>query len=392
MKDTKRGLFGVSSTVLALGVVSLLMDISSEMLVPIMPLFLTVVLGAPATVVGVIEGLAESTASLLKAVSGRLSDRGARRPWLLAGYGLGALSRPLMAGAMSWPVLLGARLLDRTGKGFRGAPRDAMIASSTPKALLGRAFGVHRSMDTLGAAIGPLIAFALLPVLDFRGVIWVSLIPAVLCVLVIVFFVRESRVEVAEREALEHVPFPKDPRLIVFLIAVSLFALGNSSDAFLLLRAADLGVPTALVPLVYVVFNLIYALSGIPAGLIADRFGKRRVARAGLLLFALIYAGFGAANQTWHVWALFGLYGVFMAFTEGVWKAYLGELAPPNARGTVYGVFNAILGMAALPASLIAGLVWDRVSHAAPFYLGALLATVALIVLVVTPRFRTNAT
>ena len=377
---------------LALGVVSLLMDISSEMLVPIMPLFLTTVLGAPATVVGVIEGLAESTASLLKAVSGRLSDRGARRPWLLAGYGLGALSRPLMAGALTWPVLLGARLLDRTGKGFRGAPRDAMIASSTPKEQLGRAFGVHRSMDTLGAAVGPLIAFALLPTLDFRGVIWVSLVPAVLCVLVIVFFVRESRAEVAERKALERVPFPKDARLIVFLVAVGLFALGNSSDAFLFLRAADLGVPTILVPLVYFVFNLIYALSGIPAGLIADRVGRGRVARAGLVLFALVYAGFGMANQTWHVWALFCLYGVFMAFTEGVWKAYLGELAPPNARGTVYGVFNAILGLAALPASLIAGLAWDRVSHAAPFYFGALTAMVALLVLLVTPRISTRGT
>jgi MFS family permease len=213
-----------------------------------------------------------------------------------------------------------------------------------------------------------------------------------LCVLVILFFVRESRAEVAERTALERVPFPKDARLIVFLVAVGLFALGNSSDAFLFLRATDLGISNALVPLVYFVFNLIYAFSGIPAGLIADRIGKRRVARAGLLLFALVYAGFGVANQTWHVWALFCLYGVFMAFTEGVWKAYLGELAPPNARGTGYGVFNAILGLAALPASLIAGLAWDRVSHAAPFYLGALMATVALIVLVLTPRFHTSAT
>ncbi len=383
----ERRILGVTTTVFALGVVSFLMDASSEMLVPIMPLFITSVLHAPATVVGVIEGLAETTASLLKAVSGRLSDRGARRPWILAGYGLGALSRPFMASAGSWPVLLAARLMDRTGKGFRGAPRDAMIASSTPTAELGRAFGVHRSMDTLGAAVGPLIAFLALPALQYRGVIWLSMIPAALSVAVIIFFLRESKTEIAARQAIPRVPFPKDPRLVLFLVAIGVFAIGNSSDAFLFLRAADLGIPAGIVPLVYLAFNLVYAAAGIPAGLIADKLGRGRVARWGLVLFALVYAGFGAARMSWHVWALFALYGVFMAFTEGVWKAYLGELAPENARGTVYGAFNAVLGLAALPASLIAGTLWDNLGRSSPFYFGAGTATLAALVLIfVRPR------
>ena len=247
-------------------------------------------------------------------------------------------------------------------------------------------------MDTLGAAIGPLLAFLALPALGYRGVIWLSLVPAVLCVLVIVFFVRESRAEVQARQALERVPFPRDARLILFLVAVAIFALGNSSDAFLFLRAADLGIDAKLVPLVYVAFNVVYAAAGVPAGVIADRLGRGRVARFGLGLFALVYGGFGAASATWQVWVLFGLYGVFMAFTEGVWKAYLGELAPETARGTVFGAFNAILGLAALPASLIAGLAWDRIGHGAPFYFGAITALTALTVLVLTPRWGSRTT
>ena len=384
--STGKRLLGVTPTVLALSIVSLLMDTSSEMLVPIMPLFITGVLGAPVSLLGVIEGLAESTASLLKIVSGRISDRGARKPWILAGYGLAALSRPLMALAQVWPVLLVARLIDRTGKGFRGAPRDAMIAASTPKAELGRAFGVHRSMDTLGAALGPLIAFFLLPSVGIRGLFWVALIPAVLCVLTILAFVRESRAEVLARQELLRVPFPRDPRLIGFLLAVGVFAIGNSSDAFLFLRARDLGVDVKAIPLVYVAFNLVYALMSLPAGILADRYGRDKLAKVGLIVFALVYAGFGAASSTWHVWALFMAYGVFMAFTEGVWKAYLGELAPTNARGTVFGAFNALLGVTALPASLIAGLLWDHSGHSAPFFFGAGMGLLGFVILVFAVR------
>jgi MFS family permease len=375
-------ILGVTRTVFALGVVSLLMDISSETMVSVMPAFITVVLGAPATVLGLIEGLAETTASLLKAFAGQRSDRGARKPWTLWGYGLSAFSKPIIALSGSWLTLLGARLLDRTGKGLRSAPRDAIIAADTPEADLGRAFGLHRGMDTLGAAIGPLIAFFCLPLLGYRGLFWVAAIPAFLAVMVLAVFVHEKREEIASRQ-LEPRPtsFPKDPRILWFLIAVGVFSLGNSSDAFLLLRVKDLGVAALTVPLVYFAFNLVYALSSPIAGIVADKLGRGRVAGWGLLVFGLIYAGFGLANSSWQGWVLFGAYGVFMAFTEGVWKAYLGELAPSQARGAVYGAFNAVIGLAALPASLLAGWFWDAFSHRAPFYFGALMALLASLVL-----------
>ena len=381
----RRPLLGVSPTVLALGAVALFMDASSEMVAPILPLFVTGTLGASAVTLGLIEGLAETTSSLLKVISGRASDRGARKPWVVAGYGLAALAKPIVALAGAWPVLLVGRLVDRTGKGIRSAPRDAIIADSTPEAQLGRAFGVHRAMDTLGAAIGPLVAFFALPALGVRGVLWLAVPFAVISAIVAIVFVRERRAEVQMREAAPRVAFPRDPRIVVFLVAVTVFALGNSSDAFLLLRAQDLGVTTLAVPLVFFVFNLVYAAASAPAGVIADRVGRGRVARWGLALFALIYAGFGVANAAWQGWVLFALYGVFMAFTEGVWKAYLGELAPKNARGSVYGAYNALLGLAALPASVIAGLLWDKLSHGAPFLLGAGLALVALLISVTVP-------
>lgn len=383
-----RRILGVPPTVVLVGIVSMLMDISSEMLVPIMPLFITGVLGASAVTLGLIEGLAESTASLLKVYSGRVSDRGARKPWVVAGYGLSALSRPLLALSGGWGSLLAARLVDRTGKGLRTAPRDAIIAGATPLAELGRAFGVHRGMDTLGAAIGPLIAFACLPLLGYRGVFWLSFIPAALAVVVLLIFVQEHAQEIKTRRDAPRVPFPKDARLTGFLIAVTLFALGNSSDAFLLLRTQDLGVKALAVPLVYFAFNLVYAVVSGPAGVLADRLGRGRVARVGVLLFALIYGGFALAGSAWLAWALFLLYGVFMAFTEGVWKAYLGELAPDGTRGAVYGWYNGLVGVMALPASLIAGLLWQRVSHGAPFAFGAVTALIAGVLML---RTRTSA-
>jgi MFS family permease len=375
--------------VFAAGVVSLLMDVSTEMLVPVLPLFVTGVLGASAVSLGLIEGVAESTASLLKVVSGRLSDRGARKPWAVAGYGLSALSRPLIAVAGSWPALLGARFVDRAGKGLRTAPRDAIIAADTPPAELGRAFGVHRGMDTLGAAIGPLVAFAALHRLGYRGLFWLSALPALAAVLVLVLFVRERREEVAARRAAgRRAPFPRDGRILLFLVAVGVFALGNSSDAFLFLRLSDLGVPVLALPLVSLLFNVIYAGTSVPAGVAADRLGRGRVARWGLLLFALVYLGFGAADAGWQGWTLFGAYGVFMAFTDGVWKAYLGELAPADTRGAVYGAFNAVVGAAALPASLVAGRLWDVAGHGAPFYYGAAMALLGAGILALAPRGR----
>jgi len=381
-----RRILGVPPTVFLLGVASMLMDISSEMLIPIMPIFITVVLGGSAVTLGLIEGLAESTASLLKVYSGRKSDQGARKPWVVAGYGLSALSRPLLALSGGWGQLLAARLIDRTGKGLRTAPRDAIIAAATPAAELGRAFGVHRGMDTLGASIGPLIAFACLPLLGYRGVFWLSAIPAALAVLVLVLFVKEGAQEIKARKAAPRVTFPRDAHLTRFLVAVTVFALGNSSDAFLLLRTQDLGVTVLTIPLVYFAFNVVYAAASGPAGILADRLGRGRVARWGLLLFALIYGGFALAQTVWLAWALFILYGAFMAFTEGVWKAYLGELAPEGARGAVFGWYNGLIGVMALPASLLAGVLWTQVSHSAPFAFGAITALIAGVLMLRTTR------
>ena len=381
-----RRILGVPPTVFLLGVASMLMDISSEMLIPIMPIFITVVLGGSAVTLGLIEGLAESTASLLKVYSGRKSDQGARKPWVVAGYGLSALSRPLLALSGGWGQLLAARLIDRTGKGLRTAPRDAIIAAATPAAELGRAFGVHRGMDTLGASIGPLIAFACLPLLGYRGVFWLSAIPAALAVLVLVLFVKEGAQEIKARKAAPRVTFPRDAHLTRFLVAVTVFALGNSSDAFLLLRTQDLGVTVLTIPLVYFAFNVVYAAASGPAGILADRLGRGRVARWGLLLFALIYGGFALAQTVWLAWALFILYGAFMAFTEGLWKAYLGELAPEGARGAVFGWYNGLIGVMALPASLLAGVLWTQVSHSAPFAFGAITALIAGVLMLRTTR------
>lgn len=372
-----RRVLGVAPTVFLVGVVSLLMDVSSEMLIPILPIFITAVLGGSAVTLGLIEGLTESTASLLKVYSGRRSDQGARKPWVVAGYSLSALARPLLALSGGWGQLLAARLVDRTGKGLRSAPRDAIIAAATPATELGRAFGVHRAMDTLGAALGPLIAFACLPLLGYRGVFWLSFIPAALAVVVLVLWVKEHAHEVKARRDAPRLPFPRDARLTTFLVAVALFALGNSSDAFLLLRTQDLGVKALTLPLVYFVFNVVYAAASGPAGVIADRLGRGRVARWSLLLFALVYAGFALARTAGLAWILFVLYGVFMALTEGVWKAYLGELAPEGTRGTVFGWYNGVVGMMALPASLLAGVLWTRVSHGAPFAFGAVTALLA---------------
>ncbi|HLN61742.1 MAG TPA: MFS transporter, partial [Symbiobacteriaceae bacterium] len=342
--------------VVVAGLVSLLTDISSEMLVPVLPLFLANVLGAPAAAIGLIEGLAEATASIMKAFSGWLSARlGRRKPLMALGYGLSNFLKPLLGLAAGWGMVLSIRLADRFGKGLRGAPRDALIADSSEPAERGRAFGLHRAMDTIGAAIGPLVAFAILSLrpAQYRMVFWWAAVPGVLA-LVMLFFIRETG---AGRKAggpvlrnwslsLGVVP----PELRRLLLVVTLFAIGNSSDAFLILRAQNLGLAAALVPVAYFAFNLTYAVLSYPAGVLSDRVGRRPVIVGGFVAFALIYLGFGLATQGWMAWPLFALYGLYYAGTEGVQKAYITDHAAPEVRGTVVGVFNAVTGLAAFPA------------------------------------------
>lgn len=357
------------------------MDVSSEMIYPLVPLFLSNVLGANKSLIGLIEGIAESTASLLKVFSGWFSDRIGRRKGLMAaGYAISTLSRPLMALASGWRQVFGSRFMDRFGKGVRTSPRDAIIAESADKRYLGRAFGFHRSMDTMGAVVGPALAFFFLGVFsnDYRKVFWLSMVPGLFAVLLIVFFIAEKKAlptEHADRPRLTLRHF--DARFRWFLLVVTVFALGNSSDVFLILRAQQVGMPTVTIPLVYLFFNLVYSLSSFLSGMAADRFGRKRIIISGFLLFAVVYYGFAKISGTALIWTLFGLYGLFMGLTEGVQKAFLTTIIPSDFKATAFGVYNTAIGLAMLPASLIGGWLWDHVSPSATFYFGMTTALAA---------------
>ncbi|MBF0593303.1 MAG: MFS transporter [Nitrospirae bacterium] len=384
--ESDRKIFGVGKSVFVAGLVSFFMDVSSEMIYPLVPLFLTNVLGVNKSVIGLIEGIAESTASLLKVFSGWFSDRIGNRKWLMAaGYAISTLSRPFVALATVWEHVLVARFIDRFGKGVRTAPRDAIIAESTDKTSLGRAFGTHRAMDTMGAVVGPALAFLLLRILsnDYRKVFWLSMIPGVITVLLIIFFITEkkrSTVSNAEKPKLTLRHF--DWRFKFFAIIAGLFAIGNSSDVFLILRAQQVGVSTAMIPVVYLLFNIIYSSAAIPSGIVADRFGRKKVILIGFVLFAILYYGFAITASTTVVWILFGFYGLFMGLTEGIQKAFLATIIPQDFKATAFGVYNTVIGFAMFPANLIGGWLWDHISPSATFYFGAITAALSALLFV----------
>lgn len=391
MQDNSKGekrLFGFGINVFVAGLVSFFMDVSSEMIYPLVPLFLANVLGTNKSVIGLIEGIAESTASVLKVFSGWFSDRIGNRKWLMAaGYGISTLSRPIVALSTGWHHVMGSRFMDRFGKGVRTAPRDAIIAESSAKAHLGRAFGFHRSMDTLGAVVGPALAFFLLGLFsnNYRWVFWLSMIPGAIAVLLIVFFITEKKkvvtTVVSERPKLTIKHF--DWRFKCFVAIATLFALGNSSDVFLILRAQQIGIPTVMIPVVYLVFNIVYSLSAVPAGIAADRFGRKRVILIGFVLFAAIYYGFATVRDASAVWVLFAFYGLFMGLTEGVQKAFLATIIPPAFKATAFGVYTTAVGLAMFPASLVGGWLWEHISPAATFYYGAITAVLSAALFVV---------
>ncbi|MGE5591037.1 MAG: MFS transporter [Bacillota bacterium] len=370
------------------GLVSLFTDISSEMLVPVLPIFLSAVLGTPAAAIGLIEGTAEAMASVMKAVSGYMSDRtGRRKPFMLLGYGLSNVVKPLMGFAGSWGQVLALRVSDRFGKGLRGAPRDALIAESSAPEVRGKAFGIHRGLDTLGAAIGPLTAWLILWAWpeQYRRVFWWAVLPGAISVVLLVFMLRDTRPErpasgpVLRNWSVSIGALP--PRLRRFILIGTLFALGNSSDAFLILKAQKMGLATALVPVAYFTFNASYTLLSYPLGALSDRLGRKPLLIGGFLVFAVIYAGFALANVAWMAWPLFIGYGLYYAATEGIQKAYITDHALAASRGTAIGVFNALTGLAALPASLLAGFLWDQLSPAAPFWVGAATAALSAVLL-----------
>jgi MFS family permease len=380
--------------VLILAAVSLLTDVASEMAYPLLPVFLSTVLGASAMSVGAIEGAAESVAALLRLASGWWSDRMARRkPLVVLGYALASAAKPLVGLARSAGQVLAIRVADRVGKGIRTSPRDALIADSVDPAIRGRAFGFHRAGDNLGAVIGPLVAFALLrwEGVDLRTVFLLTAIPAALSVALLLFGLREAPRKAPPPAVRLDLRVALPRRFWGYLAAVLLFTLGNSTDAFLLLRANQLGVATALVPILWALLNLVKSLSSVPAGALSDRVGRKPLILAGWLLYAAVYLAFGRAHAPWQAWALFAVYGLFFGLTEGVEKALVADLVPADRRGAAFGFYNLTIGVGALPASLLFGALWDRRGAPAAFAFGAALALLAAVGLALAVPGRSKA-
>ncbi len=388
-KTTPSFIGGLSRNVVILGIVSLLNDTASEMIYPLLPAFLTVVLGAGPIALGVIEGIAESTASLLKLYSGYLSDRVKRRKgWIAGGYGLSNIIRPLIAYAVSWTNVLVLRFADRVGKGIRTSPRDAMIADSTPLESRGMAYGFHRAMDHGGAIVGPLLATGLLFLFhdNVKNIFLLSFIPGTLAVAILLIGVKERSVSDQRRDAPGTFNFRSawaemPGGFHKYLTIILIFTLGNSSDAFLLLRAQKLGVPIALLPTIWVVLHIVKMGTSIPGGVISDKIGRKKVIVAGWLVYALVYAGFAFADSQWQAWALFAVYGIYFGLTEGVEKALVADFAPSYLRGSAFGLYHLVVGLGAFPASVAFGFVLKQYGAEAAFGMGAGLALLASVLL-----------
>lgn len=385
-----KALLNISSVIFWVGCISFFTDLSSEMIVPVLPLFLTNVLHTGVGMIGIIEGIAESTASILKLFSGWLSDKtGKRKPLMLIGYGLSNLIKPLFALTTSgWQVLI-IRFGDRIGKGVRGAPRDALIADSTTKADRGKAFGFHRAMDTFGAVIGPLVAFLVLRLHPnhYRTVFWISAIPGILAILILFFCLKEKEKEKGHKSAASEMPHVRLKQMgwnfVSFTLISTIFALGNSSDAFLILQAKHIGMGDAYIPLAYLAFNIVYTFFSLPTGILSDRIGRKPVIISGYVIFAIIYLGFGLVQHVYGIWLLFIFYGLYYAATEGIQKAYVADLVSEGNRGTAIGTFNALTGAASLPASILAGVMWQFYGPLATFCVSSALAITAAILLLI---------
>jgi len=393
----KAGLRTLPRNVWAVSLTSFFMDISSEMVINILPLFLANVLGVKANIIGLIEGVAEATASLLKVFSGWLSDRLQARKWLaVAGYGLSAISKPFFYVANAWGAVAGVRWADRVGKGIRTAPRDALVADSIDERHRGLAFGFHRAADTGGAMVGLLVALGVVWLAQarsmelsrstFQTIVLISLIPAFLAVLSLAVGARD--VPVTSRQKMPKLAFRSlGKRFALFMVVVGIFDLGNSSDAFLVLRAQERGLSVIGVLGMLVTFNLVYTLISTPAGSLSDRIGRRRLIVGGWLVYAAIYLGFALAGKGWHIWLLYAIYGVYYGLAYGTTKAMVADIVPEELRGTAYGTYNAVLGILDFPASLIAGILWHGAGRwtgfgpAAPFFFGAALAATAAVLM-----------
>jgi MFS family permease len=370
--------------VIIVGITSLLTDISSEMVYPLLAIFLNTALGASPAVIGLIEGIAESVASLLKVFSGYISDKLRQRKSLaIAGYGSSAVGKIFLYFALSWWWVLASRVIDRFGKGVRTAPRDALIADSSAKEKRGRSFGLHRMMDSMGAVIGVLIAYYLITRhagnIDYRQIFLISIIPAFLGVAVL-FLVREPKSTLAQTTKKLSFTWSKLPvKLKLFLLVTLLFTLGNSSNQFLLLRAKNVGFDISTVLLLYLVYNVVYALVSYPAGRLSDKIGRKTLLVWGYVFYGLVYLGFALTKQPFYMWWLFGLYGVYIGITDGVEKALVTDIAPEDLRATMIGLHATLVGIGLFPASFIAGILWAHFGPAATFYFGGVTGILAAI-------------
>ena len=390
LRDLPRNVWAVSLT-------SFLMDISSEMVINILPLFLFNVLGVRMSLIGVIEGIAEATASLLKLFSGWFSDRLQARKWLaVSGYAISALVKPFFYFANSWITIAAVRFTDRVGKGIRTAPRDALVADSVTEKTRGLAFGFHRAADTAGATIGLLVALGVVWYVQsnvvhlgestFRIIVLVSLIPAALAVLTLAIGAQDVPVT-GQRAAPKFAFKSLGKPFMVFMVIVGVFEIGNSSDAFLVLRAQERGLSVTGILSMLVVFNLVYTLVATPAGALSDRIGRKRLIIAGWLVYAVVYLGFGLAQTAVQVWVLYAFYGLYYGLAYGTSKAMIADLVPENVRGTAYGTYNAAIGILDFPASVIAGVLWQGVGAwtglgpAAPFIFGSAAALIAALLM-----------
>ena len=381
-------------SVIGFGFVSFFTDMSSEMVYPLLPIFLSNVLGVSAEALGLIEGIAEATASVLKTFSGYISDRvKKRKPLVLLGYSLSAIAKPTIGLAGRWIHVLAARFADRVGKGIRTSPRDSLIADVVDTSIRGRAFGFHRAMDTGGAVFGPLLAYILLTVflkfysmsVSVRSVFLLSLIPGIFAIITLIFFVKEKPREQRELRKLK-LGFKGLSKEFKLLLAVMLvFSLGNSSNTFLILRASNIGFKTEMIPILYMFFNIVYAGSAMPLGSLSDKIGRRVTIAIGFFIYFIVYLGFArlSTHQYIYLWILFGLYGIYYGFTDGTLRALVADISRREERGFAYGLYHMLVGLMLFPASFIAGILWEKVAPSAPFYFGALTAAISVFLILI---------
>lgn len=382
--EKEKKVLGFDRNIFFTGMTSFFTDTTTKMIYAIMPLFLMSI-GASKTEVSLIEGIAESTASVLKALSGWWSDKiGKNKPFMIIGYGFTAVLSPLFSIVTSPLQVLTIRFAERIGKGIRTAPRDSLVAGSSSDTELGKNFGFHKAMDNSGAIVGPLLAFIVLSAFpgDYRKVFIFSILPGILGLLSIIFFVKEAKR--SKNAVLNKFDF-KDfsAKYYIFLGIAFIFTLGNSTDALLLVKANDIGINAVFIPLVYLIFNSVSVIFAIPMGILSDKFGREKLILGGYMLYSIIYFGFGRTSNKAVIILLFVLYGLYSAATDGIQKALVSDLIDKNKRGTGLGIYNSLIGITLLPASLIAGFLYDSVNNAAPFYFGSIMALISAILILI---------